>query len=138
MFFSENAGANLTEKYPGGVRGHKPTRQIKGNAQQIISRITGSNLSGVGILLSRVTHSTFFASAVILDAKGELKGRKPLKTAHPPRVLGYSRTLAMLKAPEMKFTQLLLVMAWLTEEGEEREGNIVHATQMVLCRYLLG
>jgi hypothetical protein len=44
---------------------------------------------------------TFFASSVTLAAKeAELKGRKPLKTAQPPRVSGYSSTLAMLKAPE--------------------------------------
>lgn len=42
---------------------------------------------------------TFFASGEIRPIIDELKGTHPLKTARPPRVLGYSKTLAKVKAP---------------------------------------
>lgn len=42
---------------------------------------------------------TFFASGVTLSRIEELNGTHPLNTAPPPRVFGYSRTLANVKAP---------------------------------------
>jgi len=33
----------------------------------------------------------------------ELNGTQPLKIAPPPKVLGYSRTLAKVKAPEKQY-----------------------------------
>jgi hypothetical protein len=43
--------------------------------------------------------STCLASGVICSVIDELNGTQPLKTAPPPNVLGYSRTLAKVKAP---------------------------------------
>lgn len=43
--------------------------------------------------------STSFAFGEILSIIDELKGIHPLKTAPPPRVFGYIRTLAKVKAP---------------------------------------
>lgn len=43
--------------------------------------------------------STRFASGVIRSIMDELKGTQPLKTAPPPKVFGYNRTLAKVKAP---------------------------------------
>jgi hypothetical protein len=45
---------------------------------------------------------TLFASGVICCIIDELKGSHPLNTAPPPSVLGYSRTLANVKAPGKK------------------------------------
>jgi hypothetical protein len=43
--------------------------------------------------------STLFAFDEICSIIDVLKGSHPLKTAPPPRVFGYSRTLAKVKAP---------------------------------------
>ena len=43
--------------------------------------------------------STLFAFGEICSTIDELKGTHPLKTAPPPRVFGYNRTLAKVKAP---------------------------------------
>lgn len=43
--------------------------------------------------------NTFLASPSIRSIMVELKGTHPLKTAPPPRVFGYSKTLAKVKAP---------------------------------------
>lgn len=45
---------------------------------------------------------TLFASGDICCIIDELKGSHPLNTAPPPSVLGYSRTLANVKAPGKK------------------------------------
>lgn len=46
-----------------------------------------------------VLKGTFFASGVIRSTKEELKGTHPLNMAPPPKVFGYSKTLAKVKAP---------------------------------------
>ena len=46
---------------------------------------------------------TLFAFGEIFSTIDELKGTHPLKTAPPPRVFGYSRTLANVKAPAKEF-----------------------------------
>lgn len=50
----------------------------------------------------RFLKRTLFASGGICSIIDELKGTHPLNTAAPPRVLGYSRTLANVKAPGKK------------------------------------
>ena len=50
-----------------------------------------------------LTKGTLFAFGEILSTTDELKGTNPPKTAPPPRVFGYSRTLANVKAPAKEF-----------------------------------
>lgn len=49
---------------------------------------------------------TPLASGGICWITDELKGTQPLKTAAPPRVLGYSRVLAKVNAPEKSISEV--------------------------------
>ena len=52
---------------------------------------------------------TLFAFGEIFSTIDELKGTHPLKTAPPPRVFGYSRTLANVKAPAKEFLNFHII-----------------------------
>jgi len=76
--------------------------------------------------------STRLASGVTCSVTDELNGIQPLKTAPPPKVLGYNRTLANVKAPAKHCHHLSAGCSYIhfsiKDTGSKRQTSLTEPT----------